>query len=246
MDVGLQPLRDCKLLAVRLQRNERRWRCAVILSEVQMVRETLVAAVESYLLVPNVVCISSLAEAARQINIIEPDMVLIDATLRDGLKAVRWFRSRSPASLLIAFNVDEAVRDTVAWGEAGISSFISRSGTLEEIIELISTQMDDNSAPDGRLLAEIDLDSTDELSSPITLAQGEIVVLTRREEQVAQLLITGESNKEIGRVLNISVPTVKSHVHNLLRKLGVQRRGKLALRCELIANTVGEQSGREK
>ena len=226
---------------VKLQRNERRWRCAVILSEVQLARETLVAAVESYLLVENVVCINSLAETARQINIIEPDMVLIDATLRDGLKAVRWFRLRSPASLLIAFNVDEAVQDTVAWGEAGISSFISRSGTLKEIIELISTQMDDDSAPDGRLMAEIDLDSTDELSSPITLAQGEIVVLTRREEQVAQLLIAGESNKEIGRALNISVPTVKSHVHNLLRKRGVQRRGKLARSYELIANT-----GREK
>ena len=226
---------------VKLQRNERRWRCAVILSEVQLARETLVAAVESYLLVQNVVCINSLAETARQINIIEPDMVLIDATLRDGLNAVRWFRLRSPASLLIAFNVDEAVQDTVAWGEAGISSFISRSDTLKEIIELISTQMDDDSAPDGRLMAEIDLDSTDELSSPITLAQGEIVVLTRREEQVAQLLIAGESNKEIGRALNISVPTVKSHVHNLLRKLGVQRRGKLARSYELIANT-----GREK
>ena len=96
-------------------------------------------------------------------------------------------------------------------------------------------------APDGRLMAEIKLHSTDELSSPITLAQGEIVVLTRREKQVAQLLIAGESNKEIGRALNISVPTVKSHVHNLLRKLGVQRRGKLARSYELIANT-----GREK
>ena len=132
-----------RVQAVKLQRSERRWRCAVILSEVELARETLVAAVESYLHVQNVVCINSLAETARQINIIEPDMVLIDATLRDGLKAVGWFRLRNPASLLIAFNVDEAVQDTVAWGEAGILSFISRSGTLKEIIELISTQMDD-------------------------------------------------------------------------------------------------------
>ena len=47
---------------------------------------------------------------------------------------------------------------------------------------------------------------------------------------MVRLIVAGESNKDIARLLSISVPTVKSHVHNLLEKLGLQRRGKLALR----------------
>ena len=44
---------------------------------------------------------------------------------------------------------------------------------------------------------------------------------------MGRLIMLGESNKDIARSLNISVATVKSHVHNVLAKLGLKRRGKL-------------------
>ena len=44
---------------------------------------------------------------------------------------------------------------------------------------------------------------------------------------MACLIMSGESNKDIARSLNISLATVKSHVHNLLGKLGLKRRGQL-------------------
>jgi two-component system nitrate/nitrite response regulator NarL len=234
---------DLEHVAVERQRIEGRWRCTLILSEVRLVRELLASALESGLIRNSVVDIGSLAEAASQIDINEPDLVLVDATLRDGLEAVRWLHQRIPRSRVIAFNVDEATQDTSAWTEAGISSFIGRPDTLKETIELITTQMDGDRASDVRLMAEINLGSVDELNSSTRLNRGEIAILTAREEQVAQLLIAGESNKEIARFLNISVPTVKSHVHNLLGKLGVPRRGKLALRYERLANVVGRTAG---
>lgn len=248
MDVG-QPFSisnlscDFEGLAVEYQRIEGRWRCTLVLSEVPLVRETLAEALESRLIYGSVVSIGSLAEAAKQMDIVEPDLVLVDATLRDGLAAVRWLHLRGPASLLMAFNVDEATQDTIAWTAAGISAYISRSGTLKEVIELTSTQMKTERSTDVRIMAETKLDSVDKLSSSIRLVRGEIALLTRREEQVAQLLIAGESNKEIACFLDISVPTVKSHVHNLLGKLGLQRRGKLALRYEGPANAVGRAAG---
>jgi len=48
--------------------------------------------------------------------------------------------------------------------------------------------------------------------------------LTMREEQIAALIEAGMSNKEIARVLSIALPTVKNHVHNVLRKLEVEHR----------------------
>jgi two-component system, NarL family, nitrate/nitrite response regulator NarL len=225
--------------ALKEQSIEDRWRCTMVLSEVRLVRETLAEALESRLIYGSVVGVGSLGEAAKQMDIVGPDLVLVDATLRDGLAAVRWLHQRDPASRLMAFNVDEVMQDMIAWTGAGILAYIGRSGTLKEIIELISTRMDGERATDGRVKTEIELDSLSELSNSIGITGGKIPVLTGREEEVAQLLIAGDSNKEIARLLNISVPTVKSHVHNLLGKLGLQRRGKLALQYVGAASAVG-------
>ena len=49
--------------------------------------------------------------------------------------------------------------------------------------------------------------------------------LTSRELEVVELIERGLSNKEIGSELHIEVTTVKNHVHNILEKLQVRRRG---------------------
>ena len=53
-------------------------------------------------------------------------------------------------------------------------------------------------------------------------------MLTVREQEIVRLVSAGMSNKEIARHLNIEVSTTKSHVHNLLAKLNLQRRGQVA------------------
>jgi DNA-binding NarL/FixJ family response regulator len=55
-----------------------------------------------------------------------------------------------------------------------------------------------------------------------------ILALTKREREAAELIRSGLSDKEIARQLNISLATTKSHVHNLLGKLNVQRRSQVA------------------
>jgi len=52
--------------------------------------------------------------------------------------------------------------------------------------------------------------------------------LTRREQDIIALIDRGLSNKEIARQLKLSLPTVKNHVHNILDKLQVRRRGAAA------------------
>jgi DNA-binding NarL/FixJ family response regulator len=52
--------------------------------------------------------------------------------------------------------------------------------------------------------------------------------LTAREDQVVRLVAAGLSNKEIARQLDIGLPTVKSHVHNVLGKLALERRSQVA------------------
>jgi LuxR family transcriptional regulator of spore coat protein len=49
-------------------------------------------------------------------------------------------------------------------------------------------------------------------------------VLTKREREVFELLITNKSTKEIGKLLFISEKTVRNHISNVIQKLGVQGR----------------------
>ena len=64
-------------------------------------------------------------------------------------------------------------------------------------------------------------------------AVADAACLTARERQVAALLAQGLSNKEIGARLHIEVSTVKNHVHRILGKLRVRRRGEAVARLLL-------------
>jgi DNA-binding NarL/FixJ family response regulator len=57
---------------------------------------------------------------------------------------------------------------------------------------------------------------------------AEATALTAREDQVVRLVAAGLSNKEIARRLDIGLATVKSHVHNVLGKLTLERRSQVA------------------
>ena len=53
--------------------------------------------------------------------------------------------------------------------------------------------------------------------------------LTRREQQVARLIVRGLSNKEVARELGLSAGTVKLHVHRIFQKTGVRNRYSLII-----------------
>ena len=54
------------------------------------------------------------------------------------------------------------------------------------------------------------------------------VRMTKRERQVVKFIADGQSNKEIGQILNLSPYTVKSHVHNILEKMALHTRVQIA------------------
>jgi DNA-binding NarL/FixJ family response regulator len=90
-------------------------------------------------------------------------------------------------------------------------------------------------AASGRLAGEARLNAT-LLREFAILARGASLAglssLTRRERQVALAIVDGLTNKEIAQQLYISLPTVKSHVHCILRKLGVARRDDVLSRLQ--------------
>lgn len=152
------------------------------------------------------------------------DAVLL-CTATEDPAAVRRLRRVAPRVPLIACGLMETEDQVIAWAEAGLSGYIARQTALSEFIATLRRILAGEQLSSPRIVAAL-LHRFAHAAQP-GAATGKALSLrqlTRRERQIAELVAAERGDKDIARLLNISVATTKFHVHNLLRKLGVQRR----------------------
>jgi DNA-binding NarL/FixJ family response regulator len=173
--------------------------------------------------------IASLADPGEMdaaVPALHPDVVLIDMASPDSHSAVSRLCRDAPDTLVVALGVAEVEADVLRCAEAGVSAYVSREGSLESLVEAIQ----------GAVRGE--LQCTPRIAGTMLRRLGRMSprwrgddgtgTLTARELEVVGLIDSGCSNKEIAIRLGIEVATVKNHVHNLLDKLRVHRRGHAA------------------
>jgi two-component system, NarL family, nitrate/nitrite response regulator NarL len=155
------------------------------------------------------------------------DVVLLDAPLALGEEALRWLGVPHQKVVVLAVLEDED--EVIAWAEAGAVGYVSRDGSSDDLIATIKAVARGETLCSPRMVAALlrRLASVADGSRPRSPISSDDR-LTPRERQVANLIGQGLSNKEIARRLCIELPTVKNHVHNILRKLEVSRRGQAA------------------
>jgi two-component system, NarL family, nitrate/nitrite response regulator NarL len=195
----------------------------LILSEFQLYREALAAAVALALDFARVHAAATLGE----IDVGVLAVVLIDAALSDAITLASYLHRHNPSTCLIVCYVDDKNIDVTAWAAVGITGYIDRSFSLAALLDLIAGAVN-RLPPDGTSTLAGQPSKLAIPSAQVTEARKALAGLTKREKEVVRLILSGESNKGIARSLRISLPTVKSHVHNVLGKLGLERRGKLA------------------
>jgi two-component system nitrate/nitrite response regulator NarL len=236
---GLKPCRDRGEgfaagadLAARQPGVVEAWRLRiVIVSEVRFRREILAEFLERDARVFVVGLCTDLAEMVALSPPLQADVVLVDAELRDGAAAARRTRQIKPDIRLIAYAVRETKDDVIPWAEAGVIGYVPNTVASADLVRLIVDIHGGHQPCSGRVAAELirRIAVTESLgigrNAPIPT-----LPLTRREWETAELIATGLSDKEIARRLNISLATAKLHVHNLLGKLNVQRRGQVVVR----------------
>jgi DNA-binding NarL/FixJ family response regulator len=170
---------------------------------------------------------ADVAHILRMTQDLRPDVVLLDAATREGASVVRRLRESVAGVRVIVFAISESVESVLTWAEAGVAGYIPSTASMADLPSLIldiSAGRQACSAPVAAgLLQRIG-------AGPGAAPQRgtDPPSLTPREMEIVHLISTGLSNKEIARRLNIGLATTKSHVHNALGKLNLQRRGQAA------------------
>jgi two-component system nitrate/nitrite response regulator NarL len=153
-----------------------------------------------------------------------PDVVLVDATQRMDLAVVREIASAAGEARLVALVAPGPEADLLGWAGAGVSGFLSCEASSHQFVELIRRAARGKSpcSPD---VADAFFRAARERPGGETASDRS---LTKREAEIADLVVDGLSNKAIASRLSIELSTVKNHVHRILEKLKVHSRGEAA------------------
>jgi DNA-binding NarL/FixJ family response regulator len=199
----------------------------VVMSEVRLVRESISGVIERHFGYKAVLC----ENVARGLSAIRDNpgaTILFDNLFPRGPETVREIRAIDPSASVVVFAISETEENVLNWANAGAAGYIPATAAIHELpgfIESIDRGEQICSATiTSRLIRRLGSFSgaVEARNQPVATP------VTAREQEIIKMIGEGMSNKEIARRLNIELSTTKTHVHNLLGKLGLQRRGQVA------------------
>jgi DNA-binding NarL/FixJ family response regulator len=142
-----------------------------------------------------------------------PDITLMDLQMPsvDGLQAIEGIRTEFPDARIIVLTTYSGDMQVLRALKAGARGYILKGHVHKELLDTIRAVHAGQKRIPPEIAAELADHATDDL-------------LTAREIDVLRLIATGNSNKQIADHLSIGEATVKSHVTNILSKLGANDR----------------------
>lgn len=156
----------------------------------------------------------NLAQARARVATETPDVLLLDRRLPDGdgVTAIPELRAIRPSMNIVVLTAADSDHVLVQAIEAGAAGFVSKTRGLGEVTAAV------RAAAAGE--AVISPEMLSRLLPKLTRSAGPEPELTRREQEVLNMLGEGLSNAAIAEQLTVSVHTVRNHIANLSAKLG--------------------------
>ncbi|MEW5920471.1 MAG: response regulator transcription factor [Bacillota bacterium] len=166
-------------------------------------------------------------EAVQLAAELTPDVILMDINMPEmnGIEAARRIKEQQPHTAIIALTIHEDEEYVCELVSAGISGYLLKDVSADALVDSI-TQV---CAGDFVFHPSVTRKMMGEFRRMAAGEAGERPCLTAREREVLEHVTRGESNREIARRLFISEKTVKNHLTNIFRKIGVEDRTQAVL-----------------
>jgi DNA-binding NarL/FixJ family response regulator len=189
----------------------------LIVEDHAVVRQGLVALLHT---VPEFAVVAQAADGELGVALFrehQPHITLMDLRLpkQNGVEAIGQIRKEFPDARIIVLTTFDGDEDIYRALQAGAKGYLLKGMDGDVLMEAIRAVH----AGKSRVPSAVAERLAGRLSGP---------VLTERETDVLKQIVLGRSNKEIGTALFISEATVKTHINNLLGKLGVTDRTQAA------------------
>jgi two-component system NarL family response regulator len=189
----------------------------LVVDDHHVVRQGIVALIKS---VEDMTVVAEAADGKQAVDLFRkhrPDVTIMDLRLpvMTGVEAITEIRRESPAARIIVLTTFDGDEDIYRALQAGARGYLLKDMFGDDLMDAIRAVH----AGKSRIPAAVAQRLADRMVGS---------ELTARELEVLKLIVAGKSNKEIGNALSISEATVKTHINNLLSKMGVSDRTQAA------------------
>ena len=200
----------------------------LIVDDHQIVRQGLRSYLDMY---DDILVIGEAGDGREAISLaaqLKPNVILMDLVMPvlDGIAAMIEIKSLDIGCHVVAltsFDEDDKIFPAI---QAGASSYLLKDVSTEALVEAIRATHHGETRLHPKVLRKL----MDQISrQPSSKKTTDGPQLTDREIEVIRLVTQGKSNREIGQALVISEKTAKSHIRNILGKLGVSDRTQMAV-----------------
>ena len=200
----------------------------VVVDDHPVVREGLVAMLQTQADFEVVGEAGSGAEGLTLIEQLSPAVVLLDLELPglDGVGVLKQLRERRVSSRVIVFTVFDTDERIISAVEAGAAGYLLKGAPRSELFAAIRVV-----ERGGSLLQPLVASTVLRHVARRDRDDAPGVSLTPREQEVLGLLVRGKGNKEIAAALGVTERTVKFHVSAIFAKLGVANRTEAVTRA---------------
>lgn len=174
-------------------------------------------------------------EAVELVAHYEPDVLLMDVVMpgMDGVAATKQVREVAPGTKVVVLTAYDDDDLGILALRAGATGFLSKGIDIAELPATLTSALADEAVVSPRLTMRL-VEHLRRVREDTSGMRPVVSSLTDREWEVLDLLCQGRSTEEVAEALVLSTETVRSHVKNVLRKLGVRSRREAVAMAEHI------------
>ncbi len=206
-----------------------------ILAENRLLREALARILSKKNFIEVVGASEFSPNVVSQITESSPQVLISDSTAMalSDLRLIPELRAVMPDLKVVMIGMENSSEMFLRAVRDGIVGYVLKDASAMEVAAAVRSVADQEAVCPPRLCLSLFEQVAKQSPVPATFVVRRNLGLTRREQQLVQLIDHGLTNKQIASQLNLSEQTVKNHVHRMLRKVGASDRWRAVELCKM-------------